>query len=1312
MSGHNPPHGRLGQPNTTWNPLQVPSYVPRQPQLAHMSSERSMARSPLTWHTPPSHQDKVYNLMTGSLMNNLESNPLLQGYNRGSNSSSVGAPLGTVDLSLSSASRSTPSPKGGHPSQSLASTVLPSSIPATGHPVELGAGDHTINNPARSTPTGSVIQSTIASTNSTTTNSSSSASAAAAAAVAVAAAIKERMQHGSFPSPLPSFNSTNNDGNGFGMSTGGGLAGRTAGNDLNTLMTGGLLIKDAKQINSEMESKNGRDCFSHLPATDSADLVKEFIMQTIQNSSSLSVSPKRNSPQRSALHSDYSPPNRSRSPPLNLGLLGQESLAALMNCTNMRLGADTKQPSSVEPTVEVNNGPQAAISASCAGNINPAASPTNNSITSNEDSVDSASGACSKSRRRRKPERTNKMNAMASVVAAAAGCGVLEGLDGQSFFNNLPDPTAKLVGGAATKAAPPTEGSMLVEPLRSSIAGRTDITALAIEGINALSKCLPSEPQTSGSITSINSSNSTASSMAELANRLNSVPSSGVHRDVPLLHHPHPNSHHHLLAGQTAPVSANLIQSNSNLNNSTSSSIKTVSPSNSAVTVTSLMGGHNTSIITTNTSASPSSITTNAASLLADGGLLSVTAATVAAAIDAVSKDMKSTAGGTDTASEECETLDKIAAMVSSVTAGGISSPEAGLGLSMPFSSTNGGTITTMAERKCSSNGPVSSHKSPPSATEGKVKCNDNARVNASDSSYEEVENKLEEMFAGIVEEKIGEPPLKQPIEPSISLHNNNGNNSNPGHNPTTNVAEPTDVTDGALLKQLSCENIQTAGVAGEENNREQKTHFSIDNSGTPLGSSAVPPAAAAATGSGKKPLTPAQKRANGTKETLGEQSFPATSTPVTAAAKRKRGPKKKAKTGGSPFFEPADKSGFMGLKALNMKGKKNGKPAAGPAGGKKKGGGKGGKQKGANSSKAANGPNERLSMGDRDTQASSMAGWPPGAIALDALSKHKGPYVQVKANGSHSVVNASTNDEDGEKPQTKLAKKLATSLNASERSKIRGLHVSTLSTKYDADTTDISWMCVFCKMGPHKFRLGDLFGPYIISTASDEYRASQVDVDYFSVKRSRDSLESTQARERRMAEQQKQQKQQAASGSGKGRKRKNAASGANNAQAAAVAPHCAAVLKEEKKDDDHGHLTHTDVFYGMMKASDSTYEVWTHEDCLVWAPGVYMVGTRVIGLEAAIWNCCRHRCQLCSQYGAVICCLRQGCTAKAHFICAHKQNWKLTDEYQAFCEAHAIDEPGSGLVGIATQLKKEIGPEQPVDGAGTSSSSAPMEVS
>lgn len=59
MSGHNP-HGRLGQTNPSWNHLQVPSFIPRQPQLAHMSNERPMVRSPLTWHTP---EAALYNYM-------------------------------------------------------------------------------------------------------------------------------------------------------------------------------------------------------------------------------------------------------------------------------------------------------------------------------------------------------------------------------------------------------------------------------------------------------------------------------------------------------------------------------------------------------------------------------------------------------------------------------------------------------------------------------------------------------------------------------------------------------------------------------------------------------------------------------------------------------------------------------------------------------------------------------------------------------------------------------------------------------------------------------------------------------------------------------------------------------------------------------------------------------------------------------------------------------------------------------------------------------------------------------------------------
>lgn len=65
MSGQNP-HGRLGQPNSTWNNhLQVPSYIPRQPQIAHMSNERP---SPMSWHTP-TPPETLYSFMAANHKN-------------------------------------------------------------------------------------------------------------------------------------------------------------------------------------------------------------------------------------------------------------------------------------------------------------------------------------------------------------------------------------------------------------------------------------------------------------------------------------------------------------------------------------------------------------------------------------------------------------------------------------------------------------------------------------------------------------------------------------------------------------------------------------------------------------------------------------------------------------------------------------------------------------------------------------------------------------------------------------------------------------------------------------------------------------------------------------------------------------------------------------------------------------------------------------------------------------------------------------------------------------------------------------------
>lgn len=67
MSGHNP-HGRVGHAvnSSQWNHLQVPPFISRQPQHAHMSNERPI-RSPLAWHhSASSSAEALYGYMAAA----------------------------------------------------------------------------------------------------------------------------------------------------------------------------------------------------------------------------------------------------------------------------------------------------------------------------------------------------------------------------------------------------------------------------------------------------------------------------------------------------------------------------------------------------------------------------------------------------------------------------------------------------------------------------------------------------------------------------------------------------------------------------------------------------------------------------------------------------------------------------------------------------------------------------------------------------------------------------------------------------------------------------------------------------------------------------------------------------------------------------------------------------------------------------------------------------------------------------------------------------------------------------------------------
>lgn len=247
-------------------------------------------------------------------------------------------------------------------------------------------------------------------------------------------------------------------------------------------------------------------------------------------------------------------------------------------------------------------------------------------------------------------------------------------------------------------------------------------------------------------------------------------------------------------------------------------------------------------------------------------------------------------------------------------------------------------------------------------------------------------------------------------------------------------------------------------------------------------------------------------------------------------------------------------------------------------------------------------------------------------------------PFLHIQKDGSFQIINQIVNGDDDAEKLTSKPKKLTNE----KHKKIRGLHVSTLSNKYDAEKRDTSWVCVFCKLEPHKFKLGDLFGPYIINTTSPEYALCLEDpaTDIFRQ------------------------------------------GNHNKFKPISRPPSTPSPAKKKQKLSD-GKLTSpqpststatgvsNEVFNGMSKIDDMHYEIWFHEDCLVNAPGTYIIGSKVNGLEAAVWQSTRHHCTSCGKNGAMMACLFRGCKKEAHFVCA-KKTWKLCDDFKTYCELHS----------------------------------------
>ncbi|XP_034948940.1 uncharacterized protein CG5098 [Chelonus insularis] len=305
--------------------------------------------------------------------------------------------------------------------------------------------------------------------------------------------------------------------------------------------------------------------------------------------------------------------------------------------------------------------------------------------------------------------------------------------------------------------------------------------------------------------------------------------------------------------------------------------------------------------------------------------------------------------------------------------------------------------------------------------------------------------------------------------------------------------------------------------------------------------------------------------------------------------------------------------------------------------------------------------------------------------IAYDSGSnassiRSRGPVVHVEGPRdsplSVQVVNAPREEEEEKNKEKRKSvgngnvarsKRLSHQNDLDYRGKVSkaGLFSSTLSSRYDAHTTDSTWICVFCKQGPHSVIPGDplrphpnLAGPHI---APGTYTVpAGVLSDLFGPyligkERLEDGILS--ADEQEITTEQK-----------KGGKNKR------SIRYAGLADQFTAKMGKKKKNSVEAN--NAAMFSGMtlISGEEQRWEVWLHEQCAVWAAGVYLAGGRVTGLQEAVWDATKSICNSCGLPGANIGCVKRGCKAVTHYPCALTRGWHLdNNQYIPKCNQHRV---------------------------------------
>ncbi|XP_057324364.1 uncharacterized protein LOC130667015 [Microplitis mediator] len=305
--------------------------------------------------------------------------------------------------------------------------------------------------------------------------------------------------------------------------------------------------------------------------------------------------------------------------------------------------------------------------------------------------------------------------------------------------------------------------------------------------------------------------------------------------------------------------------------------------------------------------------------------------------------------------------------------------------------------------------------------------------------------------------------------------------------------------------------------------------------------------------------------------------------------------------------------------------------------------------------------------------------------IAYDSGSnassiRSRGPVVHVEGPRdsplSVQVVNAPREEEEEKSKEKRKSvgngnvgrsKRLSHQNDLDYRGKVSkaGLFSSTLSSRYDAHTTDSTWVCVFCKQGPHYIVpgdpsrphpnlagphiapgtytvpggvLSDLFGPYLIGKERLEEGILSADEQEITTEQKR------------------------------GGKNKR------SLRYAGLADIFSAKMGKKKRNSIEANTAVMFAGMTMIPGDEQRWEVWLHEQCAVWAAGVYLAGGRVTGLQEAVWDATKSICNACGMTGANIGCVKRGCKAVTHYPCAITKGWHLDNtQYIPKCNLHRV---------------------------------------